>query len=272
MESNKMGWSLVVGRWSKWKAAASGRDLCRVGFGYRVSGGVLILATILFSQFLFAQSLAPSSSDDELLKQLNEKSTDDVDRELFGDKKKDKKADAGAGQGGDELQRQLQRELGAAADKEDDNPVLGIARRMIDVQTRIADSDAGEKVQDEQKKIVADLDKLIEQAKKSCKCSGSCSKPGQCSSRTPSSGAKKPGSKPGNKPSTKPAQQSSQRPPDKKTVKPDPAEMRNLIKDLWGELPPNVREQMMQNPSEQFVPQYETMIEEYYRRLSEEKP
>jgi hypothetical protein len=48
--------------------------------------------------------------------------------------------------------------------------------------------------------------------------------------------------------------------------------MKNLIKDLWGELPPNVREQMMQNPTEQFVPQYESMIEEYYRRLSEENP
>ena len=190
-----------------------------------------------------------------------------MDRELFGEKKKDKPAEDGAGQGGDALQEQLRRELGAAAEKESDNPVLDIARRMLDVQSRIADTDAGEKVQNEQKKIIADLDKLIEQAKKSCKCSGSCSNPKQSSSRTPSSSAKKPGQKPGNKPSDKPAQQSSQRPPDKKTVKPDPAEMRNLIKDLWGELPPNVREQMLQNPTEQFVPQYESMIEEYYRRL-----
>ena len=218
-----------------------------------------------------AQSAKPSSTDDELLKQLNDRSTDDVDRELFGEKKKDKPAENGAGQGGDNLQQQLRRELGAAAVKEDDNPVLDIARRMIDVQSRIADADGGEKVQNEQKKILADLDKLIEQAKKSCKCSGSCSNPKQGSCRSPSSGAKKPGQKPGNKPSEKPARESSQRPPDKKTVKPDPAEMRNLIKDLWGELPQNIREQMMQNPSEQFVPEYESMIEDYYRRLAEEK-
>ncbi|MCC6126168.1 MAG: hypothetical protein IT426_14495 [Pirellulales bacterium] len=219
---------------------------------------------------LFAQS--PPTPNDELLKQLNEKSTDDVDRELFGDKTKDRKADDGAGQGGEKLQEQLRRELGAAAAKEEDHPVLDIARRMMDVQSRIADADGGENVQNEHKKILDELDKLIEQAKKSCKGSGSCSNPGQSSSRTPGNpGAKKSGSKPGNKPGNKPAQQSSRRPPDMRTVKPDPAEMRNLIKDLWGELPPNVREQMLQNPTEQFVPQYESMIEEYFRKLAEGK-
>jgi hypothetical protein len=130
----------------------------------------------------------------------------------------------------------------------------------------------GEQVQNEQKQIIADLDKLIEQAKKSCKKSGSCSSAKQCSSRTPSNAAAKPSTpKPGGKANDKPAEQSTQRSAEKKTVKPDPAEMRNLIKDLWGELPQNVREQMMQNPTEQFVPQYETMIEDYYRRLGEKK-
>jgi hypothetical protein len=230
----------------------------------------VLLTVFMITPLLIAQSTA--SSDDELLKQLNERSTDDVDRELFGEKKKTPPAD-GAGQGSGELQEQLRRELGAAAVKEDENPVLDIARRMLDVQSRIAEADAGEGVQGEQKKILADLDKLIEQAKKSCNCSGSCSNPKQGSTRTPSnSAAKKSGAKPGNKPSNKPAQQSSQRPPDRKAVKPDPVEMRNMIKDLWGELPQNIRQQMMQNPTEQFVPQYESMIEEYYRRLSEGKP
>jgi hypothetical protein len=226
----------------------------------------------LLSPPLFAQSPPPSSSDDELLKRLNEKSTDDVDRELFGEKKKETPAETGAGQGNDGLREQLRRELGAAGEKEADEPALDIARRMVEVQQRIAASDAGEQVQNQQKKIIADLDALIEQAKKSCNCSGDCPNPKQSSARTPSgSAAKKPGQKPGNKPGNQAAKQISQRPPDKTTVKPDAAEMRNLIKDLWGELPPNVREQMLQNPTEQFVPQYESMIEEYYRRLSQEK-
>ena len=229
-----------------------------------------LLIMLIVSLPLSAQS-PPSSTDDELLKQLNDRSSNEVDRELFGGKQKTEPAKDGAGQGGDAREEQLKRELGAAAEKEPDNPVLDIARRMLDVQSRFAESDAGEKVQDQQKKIIADLDKLIEQAKKKCNGSGSCSKPGQCSSRSPGNASGKSGSKPGNKPSNKPAKNSSPRPPDKKIVKPDPGEMRNLIKDLWGELPPNVREQMMQNPSEQFVPQYESMIEEYYRKLSEEK-
>jgi hypothetical protein len=277
MESSRNRWSLVVDRWSNGIGRVRASMHQVPGDTKRVRAGthptVLFFIVLLLGVPLMAQSPTPSSTDDELLKQLNEKSTDDVDRQLFGDKSKEKKDAAGAGQGDEKLQEQLRRELGAAAEKEEDNPVLGIARRMMDVQTRIADADGGEKVQDDEKRIVADLDKLIEQAKKSCcKCSGSCSKPGQASSRTSNPSGKKPGSKPGSKPSTKPAQQSSQRPAEKKTVKADPEEMKNLIKDLWGELPPNVREQMMQNPTEQFVPQYESMIEEYYRRLSEEKP
>jgi hypothetical protein len=276
MENYNNSWSLVVDRWSRDEEKVLStqysvrKNLASCRYSLLIRCAMVFLSTVIISPPLFAQSPPPSSSDDELLKQLNEKSTD-VDRELFGDKKQDQKPADGAGQGGGDLQERLRRELGTAAEKEDDNPVLGIARRMLGVQSRIAEADAGEQVQSDQKKILADLDKLIEQAKKSCNCSGSCSNPQQSSSRTPASAAKKPGQKPGNKPSEKPAKESSQRPPDKKTVKPDPAEMRNLIKDLWGELPPNIREQMMQNPTEQFVPQYETMIEEYYRRLAEEK-
>ena len=45
-----------------------------------------------------------------------------------------------------------------------------------------------------------------------------------------------------------------------------------MMKDSWGHLPPRVREQMLQNTPEQFLPQYELMIEKYYQRLAEERP
>jgi hypothetical protein len=43
-----------------------------------------------------------------------------------------------------------------------------------------------------------------------------------------------------------------------------------LLKDFWGHLPPHAREQMLQSHSDEFLPQYELEIEQYYKRLSEE--
>jgi hypothetical protein len=43
------------------------------------------------------------------------------------------------------------------------------------------------------------------------------------------------------------------------------------MKQLWGELPEHAREQMLQLPDEEFPPKYESLIEDYFRRLSEEK-
>ena len=43
------------------------------------------------------------------------------------------------------------------------------------------------------------------------------------------------------------------------------------MKDSWGHLPAKTREQMLQNSPERFLPQYELMIEKYYKRLAEEQ-
>ena len=48
--------------------------------------------------------------------------------------------------------------------------------------------------------------------------------------------------------------------------------MRAEMKRLWGELPEQVRQQMQELPAEDFPPKYESLIEEYFRRLAEEKP
>ena len=47
--------------------------------------------------------------------------------------------------------------------------------------------------------------------------------------------------------------------------------MRKVMEELWGELPPRQRQQMLQLPVEEFLPKYELLIEEYFRRLAEEK-
>ena len=81
----------------------------------------------------------------------------------------------------------------------------------------------------------------------------------------------KPGAKAGQKPGNKPAAASSSRSPDGQPRKPDMDEMRSLINNLWGELPPHVRDQMLQTPVEEFIPKYQDLIEDYFRDLSNEK-
>lgn len=53
-------------------------------------------------------------------------------------------------------------------------------------------------------------------------------------------------------------------------AKPDKDQTRSRILRLWGELPPNMREKLPQTPGVDFPPEYERMIEDYFRRLAEE--
>ena len=39
---------------------------------------------------------------------------------------------------------------------------------------------------------------------------------------------------------------------------------------MWGHLPDKLRDEMQASLSEQFLPQYERLIEAYYQRLAEE--
>jgi hypothetical protein len=47
------------------------------------------------------------------------------------------------------------------------------------------------------------------------------------------------------------------------------ADRKALVRDLWGHLPPQIREQMLQAHSDEFLPKYELEIEKYFRRLAE---
>ena len=46
---------------------------------------------------------------------------------------------------------------------------------------------------------------------------------------------------------------------------------RELIERVWASLPPQSREALLQLPAEEFLPKYQELIEEYYRRLAETK-
>jgi hypothetical protein len=125
-----------------------------------------------------------------------------------------------------------------------------------------------------QQQVVDQLDQLIAELSKQCQ-NGQCpqsdqqqqepkqsqrsqSKPGQ-----PKSASAAAASKTAARDSADRLNQTSAKPVDKGDVE-------AMAKDLWGHLPERTRERMMQSFSEEFLPQYELEIEQYYRRLSED--
>jgi hypothetical protein len=242
-----------------------------------------MLAAICFPAMIRAEEPPQGrSTDEQLLKRLDANPVDDYDRALLGGEQK--KEPAGGQKKGQTSakpapadkpdQERLQRELGAAAVPEDANPLLDIARQMRAVEGRMAGNDAGPATQAAQQQIISRLDKLLEQACKACQSS-----PSQCKSqgvsprqptRQPGQPPKKNGSGtpgPNCKPVTTPNAPQGKTEP--KRVNKE--QMRAVLETLpaWGELSPHQREQMLQLPPEDFLPKYQEMIEDYYRRLSE---
>ena len=218
------------------------------------------------------------SLDDELRESLGAEPLDEFDRELFApqDETPERPDRRGRKQGssakeGDDLRRQLLRELGQAAVPEEENPLLQVARRMRQVEGLIARTESGPQTQDLQNLIVSTLDELIKQAR-SCSKKCSPSEPGakvasrrqvRQPNKKPTAGRGKPSDKPVTDPVTKPGKAEPRRP----TVE----EMRELVKSVWGELPEAEREQMLQWMGEgEFLPKYELLIEQYFRRLAEQ--
>jgi hypothetical protein len=179
---------------------------------------------------------------------------------------------------------QLSEEQGHLADnvrqsspsqQEEQNPLVDIGRQMGEVQQRIKQIDSGSATQTLQGRIVADLDGLIQQARKTAGSSPpSAAQSPPMAARTPDGSAPSPAdSAEQQQAGKKPAATSSTRSSgEAKAGKPNVDETRAAMKRLWGELPEHVRQQMQQLPAEDFPPKYETQIEEYFRRLTEEKP
>lgn len=170
----------------------------------------------------------------------------------------------------EELKRRLSRELGDAAVSEDENPMLDIAQKMQQVQGLVGKAETGQPTQQLQAGILTRLDELLKAArsqKQQCKGGQSSSK-GAAPRQASAQSQPKPDSKgKPNEPKTTKAQ-----PGGKPGVyRPDMAEMNDVLKRVWGELPEREREQMLELPVEEFLPKYELLIESYFKRLAEEQ-
>ena len=171
----------------------------------------------------------------------------------------------------EELKRKLLEELGAAGVSENENPLLDVAQRMRQAEGLIGQTKSGARTQDLQSEIISKLDELLQQAKKSCKQgASSCNSQSVTSRRPMNQPQPQKQAEAGRKPGTKPAADSNAKPGSSAPRRPDMEEMQDLVKSVWGELPPSQREQMLQLSIEEFLPKYELLIEAYFRRLASE--
>jgi hypothetical protein len=156
----------------------------------------------------------------------------------------------------------------------DNDPLVHISDEMRSAETLIPETSKREHAEQLQRQIIKELTQLVEQAERQqAQQQASSSKQGSAKKSAKRQGVKQPKPSAGNvaKNSNKPAQDSTDELRQSDSVAPDPELVKGLMKNSWGHLPPHAREQMLQSSPERFVPQYELMIEKYYKRLAEEQ-
>jgi len=136
------------------------------------------------------------------------------------------------------------------------HPLEQIGASMLAVRSRLQRQDTTAATQQMQQSIVDGLSKLIDRQLQS----------GSQTSPTGSSG-QRPQSANGDLPGTIDAPGSTP------SIAAPPADNTDLIlQQIWGQLPNQVRRHMETPLHEQFLPQYDDLIQDYFQRLSLEKP
>ncbi len=228
-----------------------------------------VATALLLALCLPATAQPPRSLDDELLEDLRSEPLDEVDRELFDPQPGQGRAGE-LGDDGKGLDERLKQELGAAGVSEQSNPLLEIARQMQLAGQRILKNDSGADTQDLQTEIVKDLDAMIEQARKNCRqCKPGSSQKQQTAARRPIGQPNSKQGAPGTNSAENPTGSSNRPSGNGPGTTTDLEQVKAVIKDIWGQLPPGMREQMLQSPPEEFLPKYERLIEQYFRHLAE---
>jgi len=163
------------------------------------------------------------------------------------------------------------------------NPVEPIVKRMKAAQTRLKDGDTGPDTRGIQEQVVQDLEKLIDAASRQSDSSRS-------SNKSPSGGKSPKESENGSPQPSQAAQRSGAdgasattggAAPGKRggTTNPRPVQAKvsitgrgSLVREVWGHLPPAVRERVPVNFSETVLPAYDELVRRYFEALLEESP
>jgi hypothetical protein len=151
-------------------------------------------------------------------------------------------------------------ELGGTRD-----PFARIAGKMQRSQQALSTGNSKKPTQELQDEILLDLDALLKNMEKKCQ-GDQCNKPGS----KPSAGSSSAGVKPSKKPPTDSTARVGK--PGETTGSEDKAAADDALREIWGHLPPKLREAMQNVRADEFLPKYDRLIEDFYRRLAEQPP
>lgn len=140
-----------------------------------------------------------------------------------------------------------------------------IRRRMKQVEQRLRSQDASRSTQGEQEQIAAELESFISQLQRTSNGERKeKSKDGGSGVGSDQTG--------GTQQATKgKAVESSERNGESERPGDVPGGAGVDSGAIWGSLPPQLRQQIQNLSSDRFLPQYERLIQQYYRRLAESK-
>jgi hypothetical protein len=151
----------------------------------------------------------------------------------------------------DRKQPELRQAEGEDLGEPQRDPLVDIGKRMQAASERMSRKDTSTATQNLQMSIARDLGELIKQAE----------------SRSARRNAVP---RPANRSSTEAGEASSNGDLPDVTAS-DDERRKNLIDAVWGRLPERLRQQIQSPLQEEFLPRYERVIEDYYKRLSEEQ-
>ncbi len=153
------------------------------------------------------------------------------------------------------------------------NAMTAAAREMNAAGALLDGRTTGQATQQAQQNAIGQLDALLTAMKTTKSATAAAGQLPSSASPSPAAGTRK---KPDAardqtamaQPGASPSQPAAG---DGKSRKAAREEARAAIKRLWGSLPERARQQMLEAPVEEFPPKYEEQIEQYFRRLAEEK-
>ncbi|QDU16589.1 hypothetical protein CA11_44210 [Gimesia maris] len=154
-------------------------------------------------------------------------------------------------------------------------PIEPIIKEMVRAGKLIEKQDGGKEVQQVQKQVVEDLEKLIRLVEQAPKTSmrlqnqNNQQQQEQQQKRQDREGMQKQNNE--NQLSQGPARQSTDRQNEGQVTPGNLNAKSNYAKDAWGHLPPAMRQQLLNIYTEKFLPQYEDQVRRYYEALAEKK-
>ncbi|MFW6169050.1 MAG: hypothetical protein ACODAD_01075 [Planctomycetota bacterium] len=143
------------------------------------------------------------------------------------------------------------------------NVLVQIGRQMQRVENLLSQRKVSAETQRNQREIVSQLDQLI--AALSAFQQAEQQREMEPDSKTDEDGQKVA------KTGKKPARNSSGKPEKTDSPPREPAPLQEMAGEIWGHLPERLRGQVQSVEAVEFLPKYRELIEDYYRRLAEER-